>query len=168
MPWLSVRLRHFRRRTSLAAEARKSRAHSAELGEGQPDAVRVISAGGCPAGIRRAVRARLHGVSASSGFGARGHLTTPARDRVNTVEKSGYQTLCSRSPLLACLMPPRRSARPKGQGRLRRAWDGLVGAIALPAADDLRRVVRRAVWQPRAVLRGLWVRLRAAWRERSE
>ena len=44
----------------------------------------------------------------------------------------------------------------------------LAGAIALPAADDLRRVVRRAVWRPRAVLRGLWARLRAAWRERSE
>ena len=32
----------------------------------------------------------------------------------------------------------------------------------MPAANDLRRVLRRAGWRPRAILRGFWVRLRAA------
>ena len=67
--------------------------------------------------------------------------------------------------------PPRSSGRqrpPEGEGPPTPRLGRLAGAIALPAADDLRRVVRRAVWQPRAVLRGLWARLRAAWREWSE
>ncbi len=38
------------------------------------------------------------------------------------------------------------------------------GGIAMPAADDLRRVLRRAAWRPRAMLRGFWVRLRPTWR----
>jgi hypothetical protein len=33
------------------------------------------------------------------------------------------------------------------------------------AAHDLRRAVRVARWQPRTVLRRLWARFRAAWRE---
>ena len=41
---------------------------------------------------------------------------------------------------------------------------GVARGIAMPAADDLRRVLRRAGWRPRAILRGFWVRLRAAWR----
>ena len=28
----------------------------------------------------------------------------------------------------------------------------------MPAADNLRRVLRRRAWRPRAVLRGFWVR----------
>jgi hypothetical protein len=47
----------------------------------------------------------------------------------------------------------------EGEGAPTSRLGRLAGAIALPAADDLRRVVRRAVWQPRAVLRGLWARL---------
>ena len=35
----------------------------------------------------------------------------------------------------------------------------------MPAADDLRRVLRRAAWRPRVGLRGLWAWLRTAWRE---
>ena len=57
--------------------------------------------------------------------------------------------------------------RPEGEGALAALW-AAGGGIAVPAAGHLRRMVRRAAWQPRAVLRGLWARLRAAWRERSE
>ena len=35
----------------------------------------------------------------------------------------------------------------------------------MPAADDLRRVLRRAGRRPKAVLRGLWVRFRVAFGE---
>jgi hypothetical protein len=37
------------------------------------------------------------------------------------------------------------------------------GANSIPAADDLRRILRRVGWRPRAVLRGFWVRFRTAW-----
>jgi hypothetical protein len=33
----------------------------------------------------------------------------------------------------------------------------------MPAADDLRRAVRRALWRPGAVLRRLWTRVKTAW-----
>ena len=38
----------------------------------------------------------------------------------------------------------------------------------MPAADDLRRVLRRAGRRPRTVLRSLWVRFRSAWRGVSD
>jgi hypothetical protein len=34
------------------------------------------------------------------------------------------------------------------------------GGDSVPAADDLRRAVRRAAWRPRGMLRGIWARLR--------
>ena len=52
----------------------------------------------------------------------------------------------------------------EGQGTLGPAQVNMAGRIAMPAADDLRRVLRRGAWRPRAVLRGFWARLRAAWR----
>ena len=33
----------------------------------------------------------------------------------------------------------------------------------MAAADDMRRIVRRASWRPEAVLRRLWARMRASW-----
>ena len=57
-----------------------------------------------------------------------------------------------------------RPRRAEGQGTLGPAPGGVEGGIAMPAADDLRRVLRRAGRRPGAVLRGFWVRLRAAWR----
>ena len=33
----------------------------------------------------------------------------------------------------------------------------------MAAADDMRRIVRRASWRPKAVLRRLWARMRALW-----
>ena len=54
-------------------------------------------------------------------------------------------------------------AERKAQGALGPAPGRVEGRIAMPAADDLRRVLRRAGRRPRTVLRGFWVRLRAAW-----
>jgi hypothetical protein len=87
------------------------------------------------------------------------------------VGKSGLSDALLRSPLLACWMLPRGSARPRPPERRGAAYaaPGTVGGgNSLAGGDDLRRVVRRAAWRPRAVLRGLWARLRAAWREWSE
>jgi hypothetical protein len=41
----------------------------------------------------------------------------------------------------------------------------LAGGVALPAADDLRRIIRRSAWRPRAVLRRLraWLTAALAW-----
>jgi hypothetical protein len=33
----------------------------------------------------------------------------------------------------------------------------------MAAADDMRRIVRRASWRPEAMLRRLWARMRASW-----
>ena len=38
----------------------------------------------------------------------------------------------------------------------------------MAAADDMRRIVRRASWRPEAVLGRLWARMRAAWWHGSE
>jgi hypothetical protein len=59
-----------------------------------------------------------------------------------------------------------RQAYPAGEGAPAPRLGRLAGAIALPAADDLRRIVRRAAWPP-TMLRGLGVRLRDAWAEQG-
>jgi hypothetical protein len=33
----------------------------------------------------------------------------------------------------------------------------------MSAAGDLRQIIRRSAWRPRAVLRSLWARVRTAW-----
>jgi hypothetical protein len=48
--------------------------------------------------------------------------------------------------------------RPEGEEPRASHLGRLAGAIAAPAADDLRRAVQRAAWRPRAVLRTLWAR----------
>jgi hypothetical protein len=58
-----------------------------------------------------------------------------------------------------------KEGRAKGEGPSAPRLGRLARAVA---ADDLRRGLGRAVWQPGAVLRGRWTRLRAAWREQSE
>jgi hypothetical protein len=54
----------------------------------------------------------------------------------------------------------------EGEGAPASRLGRLAGAIGMAAAADLRRAVRLASWRPRAVLRRLWSRLRATWRER--
>jgi hypothetical protein len=44
----------------------------------------------------------------------------------------------------------RRRLQPPGEA------DRATGWVTVPAADDLRRTIRRAAWRPRAVLRGFW------------
>jgi len=52
-------------------------------------------------------------------------------------------------------------AERKGQGALGSAQGCMEGGIAMPAAAELRRVLRRAAWRPQFVLRGVRARLRA-------
>jgi hypothetical protein len=57
-------------------------------------------------------------------------------------------------------------AAPEGEGPPAPRLGRLAGAVTMPAADNLRRSVRRAAWQPQAMLRSLWARFREAWRGR--
>ena len=51
----------------------------------------------------------------------------------------------------------------KARGAAGAAQGSGAGGVGMAAADDMRRIVRRASWRPEAVLRRLWARMRASW-----
>ena len=66
-----------------------------------------------------------------------------------------------RRPL--CLEPRMRfAALRQAEGATGATQGGGKGGVGMAAADDMRRIVRRASWRPQAVLHRLWARMRAS------